>query len=143
MVEVRCRLPSSGRYFRGRFAAAGGTVELRSPSVFKDVQPAAAIVNCAGLASRSLVLDPQLRPVRGQHLVVTNPGIVEFFSEDTGGSPDLLCIYPHGDAVVLGGTAVDGDDRLEDDDQAAEAILARCVDRTATCGCVPPATRCG
>lgn len=115
-------------YLQRRFTAAGGIVELRSLSAFDDAQPAAAIVNCAGLASRFLVPDPQLRPIRGQHLVVTNPGIVEFFSEDTGDSPDLLCIYPHGDTVVLGGTAVDGDERLEEDGQATEAILARCVD---------------
>ena len=57
---------------------------------------------------------------------MTNPGLTEFFSEDTGMSPDLLCIYPHGDIVVLGGTAIDGDESLDVDQQAAEAILARC-----------------
>ncbi|MEW1719430.1 FAD-dependent oxidoreductase [Streptomyces sp. NPDC093109] len=109
-----------------RLRAAGGTIEQRKLTSLDDAGPAAAIVNCSGLGSRTLVPDPGLRPIRGQHVVVTNPGLTEFFSEDTGPSPDLLCFYPHGDTVVLGGTAVDGDGSLEADDKAAAGILARC-----------------
>ncbi|GAA3025761.1 hypothetical protein GCM10010448_04520 [Streptomyces glomeratus] len=83
------------------------------------------IVNCSVLGARDLVPDPELRPVRGQHVVVTNPGLTEFFSEETGLSPDLLCFYPHGDTVVLGGTAIDGEGNLAPDDKAAADILVR------------------
>ncbi|MCT2589839.1 FAD-binding oxidoreductase [Streptomyces sp. N2-109] len=113
-------------YLLRRLRAAGGTVEQRRLDGLDDAGPAAVIVNCTGLGSRTLVPDPALRPIRGQHVVVTNPGLTEFFSEDTGPSSDLLCIYPHGDTVVLGGTAVDGEGELAADDKAAAGILARC-----------------
>ncbi|GGX38982.1 hypothetical protein GCM10010353_63070 [Streptomyces chryseus] len=80
------------------------------------------------LPGRAEEQGPDLRPVRGQHVVVTNPGLTEFFSEDTGLSPDLLCFYPHGDTVVLGGTAIDGEGDLAPDDKAAANVLARCAE---------------
>ncbi|MGQ4429069.1 FAD-dependent oxidoreductase, partial [Streptomyces violaceoruber] len=93
-----------------------------------DAGPATVIVNCTGLGANDLLPDPDLRPIRGQHVVVTNPGLTEFFSEDTGLSPDLLCFYPHGDTVVLGGTAIDGEGGLASDNTAAASILARCAE---------------
>ncbi|MBP0459604.1 FAD-dependent oxidoreductase [Streptomyces montanisoli] len=114
-------------YLLRRLRGAGGTVEQRRLASLSDAGPASLMVNCSGLGSRGLVPDPGLRPIRGQHVVVTNPGLTEFFSEDTGSSPDLLCIYPHGDTVVLGGTAIDGEGSLGPDDKAATEILARCA----------------
>ncbi|MFD7529371.1 FAD-dependent oxidoreductase [Streptomyces sp. NPDC059849] len=115
-------------YLLRRLDALGGTVERRRLASLADAGPAPVIVNCAGLGAQSLVSDPDLRPIRGQHVVVTNPGLSEFFSEDTGLSPDLLCFYPHGDTVVLGGTAIDGEGDLAPDDKAAASILARCAE---------------
>ncbi len=86
------------------------------------------IVNCTGLGAKDLLPDPGVRPIRGQHIVATNPGLTEFFSEDTGLSPNLLCFYPHGDTVVLGGTAIDGEGDLGPDDKAAVGILTRCAE---------------
>ncbi|MGA5703306.1 FAD-dependent oxidoreductase [Peterkaempfera bronchialis] len=100
-----------------RLDAAGGTVERRRLATLADAGPAPVIVNCAGLGAQELVPDPDLRPIRGQ-----------LFSEDTGLSPDLLCFYPHGDTVVLGGTAIDGEDDLAPYDKAAAGILARCAE---------------
>ncbi|MET7679026.1 hypothetical protein [Streptomyces sp. NPDC005423] len=77
------------------------------------------IVNCARLGAGELAADDSVRPIRGQHVVVKNPGITEFFSEDTGLSPDLVCIYPHGETVVLGGTAIDGEAGLQEDPATA------------------------
>ncbi|MEU2929839.1 FAD-dependent oxidoreductase [Streptomyces sp. NPDC007251] len=54
--------------------------------------------------------------------------MTEFFSEDTGLSPDLLCFYPHADTVVLGGIAIDGEGNLAPDDKAAAEILVRCAE---------------
>ncbi|MFH8472501.1 FAD-dependent oxidoreductase [Streptomyces sp. NPDC018000] len=115
-------------YLLRRLRAAGGTIEQRTLRSLDDVGSATVIVNCTGLGARALVPDPDLRPIRGQHVVVTNPGLTEFFSEDTGASPDLLCFYPHGDTVVLGGTAIDGQGDLAPDEKAAAAILARCAE---------------
>jgi D-amino-acid oxidase len=58
--------------------------------------------------------------------VVENPGIEEFFSEDTGPSPDLTYVLPHGETVVLGGTAEDDQWSLEPDLRAAHDIVMRC-----------------
>ncbi|MBB1253462.1 FAD-binding oxidoreductase [Streptomyces sp. OF3] len=121
-------MPTYLDYLLGRLHTAGGTIERRRLASLADVGPASVIVNCTGIGARDLVPDSGLRPIRGQHVVVTNPGLTEFFSEDTGLSPDLLCFYPHGDTVVLGGTAVDGEGDLARDEKAAAGILARCAE---------------
>ncbi|MFH9957483.1 FAD-dependent oxidoreductase [Streptomyces roseolus] len=121
-------MPTYLGYLLRRLDAAGGTVERRRLASLADAAPASVIVNCTGLAAQELVPDHDLRPIRGQHVVVTNPGLTEFFSEDTGLSPDLLCFYPHGDTVVLGGTAIDGEGSLAPDDTAAANIQARCAE---------------
>ncbi|MFE3071091.1 FAD-dependent oxidoreductase [Streptomyces sp. NPDC059247] len=121
-------MPPYLSYLLRRLDAAGGSVERRRVASLADATPASVIVNCTGLGAQELVPDHDLRPIRGQHVVVTNPGLTEFFSEDTGLSPDLLCFYPHGDTVVLGGTAIDGEGDLTADDKAAANILARCAE---------------
>jgi D-amino-acid oxidase len=88
---------------------------------------APVVVNCSGLGARKLVGDDELFPIRGQQLLVSNPGLSEFLEVDTGESPNLIAIYPHGDHVVLGGTAEPGSWSREPDPAAAEAILARCA----------------
>ncbi len=121
-------MPTYLDYLLRRLDAAGGTVERRRLASLADAGPATVIINCTGLGAKTLLPDPDLRPIRGQHVVVTNPGLTEFFSEDTGLSSDLLCFYPHGDTVVLGGTAIDGEGGLTSDDKAAAGILARCAE---------------
>ncbi|MBA9047192.1 hypothetical protein BJ996_003923 [Streptomyces phaeogriseichromatogenes] len=101
-------MPTYLDYLLRRLRDAGSAVEQRGLTSLSDAGPVSAIVNCAGHGARGLVPDSDLRPIRGQHVVVTSPGLTDFFSEDTGLSPDLLCFYPHGDTVVLGGTAIDG-----------------------------------
>ncbi|MFG2348278.1 FAD-dependent oxidoreductase [Streptomyces phaeochromogenes] len=121
-------MPVYLQYLVDRFQRAGGVVERATIQSLDAVEHASAIINCAGLAGGDLAGDPGVRPIRGQHVVVKNPGITEFFSEDTGLSPDLLCIYPHGDTVVLGGTAIDGEGDLRDDPETDRAIVNRCAE---------------
>ncbi|MFP3119875.1 FAD-dependent oxidoreductase [Streptomyces sp. Iso 434] len=121
-------MPTYLNYLLRRLDDAGGTVERRRLASLADAGPAPVIVNCSGLGAQELVPDEDLRPIRGQHVVVTNPGLTEFFSEDTGLSRNLLCFYPHGDTVVLGGTAIDGEGDLAPDGEAAANILARCAE---------------
>lgn len=66
--------------------------------------------------------------IRGQMVLIENPGIEEFFSEDTGDSPELRCIYPHQDTVVLGGSAEEGSWDLDPDPAQAERIIRRCAE---------------
>jgi D-amino-acid oxidase len=114
-------------YLQKRLRAAGVEVTRGTVNDLDDPALGPVVVNCSGFGARQLAPDSGLRPIRGQHVIVGNPGITEFFSEDTGASPDLLCIYPHGDTVVLGGTAIDGRGDLDPDPAAAEAILSRCT----------------
>jgi len=115
-------------YLEGRLVAAGGTSEIRRISSLSEAADAApVVVNCTGMGARDLVPDPDLTPIRGQLVVVENPGITEFFSEDTGLSPDLLHYAPHGNKVVLGGVAQPGDWSRKPDPAIAAAILARCA----------------
>ncbi len=115
-------------YLRRRLLAAGGSLGVRPVRALEEAATAGGvIVDCAGIGARALVPDHGLRPVRGRLLVVENPGVEEFFSEDTGASPDLCCVYPHGDHVVLGGTAEEGAWDPRPDPGAAERILARCA----------------
>ncbi|GAA2372294.1 FAD-dependent oxidoreductase [Streptomyces cuspidosporus] len=115
-------------YLQRRLREAGGTTEQRRLSSFADAGQTSVVVNCTGLGASALTSDAELRPIRGQHVIVGNPGLTEFFSEDTGLSPDLLCIYPHGETVVLGGTAIEGIGDLEADENAAAGILTRCAE---------------
>jgi D-amino-acid oxidase len=81
-------------YLMERFHAAGGRVDARNISTLAEAaQSGYIVVNCAGIGARWLVPDAGLWPVRGQLVVLENPGIDEFFSEDTGMSPELLHIY--------------------------------------------------
>ncbi len=114
------------RYLSGRLATCGVHVELASVSSLSDLAgDARAIVNCTGLASRDLVPDPELHPTRGQLVVVKNNGIDWFFQDNTDGEI-LTYFLPHGDHVVLGGTAFEHASDIEPDAEIAAGIIKRC-----------------
>jgi D-amino-acid oxidase len=114
-------------YLRDRLFAAGGRLRIQHVRSLRAVLgQAEVVINCTGAQAGDLVSDRDLRPVRGQLVVVANPGVGEFFAEDTGDEPDQLYILPHGDKVVLGGTAEAGSWKLEPDPRIARAIVARC-----------------
>ena len=115
-------------YLQQRFVGAGGSIEIRRiHSLHETAKMATVVVNCTGIGAHDLVPDPELTPIRGQLLVVENPGITQFFSEDTGLSPELLHFGPHGDTVILGGVAQPGEWSRQPDPETAAAILARCA----------------
>lgn len=122
-------MPRYLAYLQRRLAAAGGGIEIRRiASVDEATNAAPVVVNCTGMGARDLVPDLDLTPIRGQLVVVENPGITEFFSEDTGLSPDLLHFAPHGDTMILGGTAEPGNWSRTPDPATAAAIIERCAD---------------
>lgn len=114
-----------------RFTAAGGELDLRPVASLGEVAAHARIVvNCAGADAGRLAGDPTVVPVRGQHVVVDNPGLTEFLFEFPGArhrSPTFTGIVPHADRVVLGGTAERGSWSLDPDPATTAAILSRCV----------------
>lgn len=121
-------MPAYLRYLADRFAAAGGVVvpgTIKTLSELADVGP--VVVNCTGVGARDLVPDNAIRPVRGQHVVVANPGLTEFFVEETDAS-SWISFFPHGGKVVLGGVAGTDDWNLTPDSATATAIIRWCAD---------------
>jgi D-amino-acid oxidase len=114
-------------YLTDRLGAAAGRIDVEPARSIEEVaQGAPLVANCTGIGARDLVGDPELHPVRGQHVIVENPGLDEFFAEVAGGSA-WACYFPHGDHVVLGGTATPDDWNLAADPATAREIQNRCA----------------
>jgi D-amino-acid oxidase len=118
-------MPSHLRWLRERFAAAGGVVETHAVTGFAEVD-ADVVVNCTGLAARELVPDPSVRPVRGQLVVVENPGI-DTWLVTTDAAGEHAYLFPQPGGLVLGGTSEEDVWSLEPDPATAEAIVRRCA----------------
>ena len=120
-------------FLADRLRAAGGTIERHRLADLSDVfGTAEVIVNCSGLGSRELVQDKELAPIRGQLLVVKNPGVDWFFQEyeddEADGDPEEVTYFlPHGAVVVLGGCLHVGQEALEPDEGIRQRIRARCA----------------
>ncbi|MFJ9627285.1 FAD-dependent oxidoreductase [Streptomyces sp. NPDC101175] len=122
LIDMSAHLP----WLRDRFLRAGGTVEEVSITDLTGV-PAPVVVNCTGLASLDLVPDPSMRPVRGQLVVVENPGITTWFTAAEHASDTSTYFFPQPFGLILGGTADDDVWSTEPDPATAEAIVARCA----------------
>ncbi len=119
-------------YLVERLRRAGGTLVHRPVAdlaeAAREVRPGGVVVNCTGVAARNFVPDPAVRPVRGQVVVVENPGIDEFFTgEPHEAHEELVYVLPHPRTVVLGGTADDGVWDRTPRPEVAERILERCT----------------
>jgi D-amino-acid oxidase len=121
-------MPAYLGYLLDRFMASGGQLRISPVASLADASlPAPVIVNCTGIGSRDLVPDPAVVPVRGQVVVVTNPGISEFFIDGTGISAEFPYLFPHGDTVLLGGTAEPGNWSTRPDPATAARIIRGCI----------------
>nr|MDQ6899776.1 FAD-binding oxidoreductase [Candidatus Dormibacteraeota bacterium] len=122
-------MPAYLGYLMERFHTAGGQVDVRRLDTLTEAaREAPILVNCTGIGAHSLVPDEGVWPIRGQLVVVENPGIDEFFSEDTGLSSQLRHIYPHGSTVMLGGSADEGSWDLEPDPETSRRIIQQCAE---------------
>jgi D-amino-acid oxidase len=95
-------------------------------SLAEAANEAPIVVNCTGIGARELAGDSALLPVRGQHVVVENPGLDEFFMTEPFG-PEWTSWFPHGDRVVLGSVAQEGDWDLKPRTADADRILEGCA----------------
>ncbi|MFF5493511.1 FAD-dependent oxidoreductase [Streptomyces aquilus] len=121
LVDMAAHLP----WLRRRFVAAGGVVETRTVSDLAEVE-APVVVNCTGLGARELVADPSVVPVRGQLVVVENPGI-RTWVVSTGADGEMAYFFPQPGRLLLGGTAVEDAWSTEPDPAVAAAIVRRCA----------------
>jgi D-amino-acid oxidase len=111
-----------------RLRAAGAGIEYgtRMPSLADGFADAPIVVNCSGVGARDLVPDGEVVPIRGQLVAVRNPGLHEFFAEHTAELGEMSYLLPHGDILLLGGSAEPGVADPRPDPQVAEAIVKRC-----------------
>lgn len=119
-------MPAYLDYLTRRLAAAGCEIEehpVRSLAEAADDAP--IVVNCTGLAAGALTGDDTVRPLFGQHVVLTNPGLRQLFVQIDGG-PEWTCYFPHPQRVVCGGVSVAGRWDTAADPAVTERILHRC-----------------
>lgn len=120
LIDMTTYLP----YLVRRLKAAGGTL-TRLP--LTALPSRGIVVNCTGLAARALANDPSMRPVRGQVVWMTNPGLTTWWSDDS--DPDLLTyVLPHPRHVVVGGTTDQDDWSTTPRDVDAAQILERALE---------------
>jgi D-amino-acid oxidase len=119
-------MPQYLDYLTARLAAAGCTIETRRVESLAEAADAAPIVvNCTGLGARDLVGDRSVRPLFGQHVILTNPGLRQLFLEMNRG-PEWTCYFPHPQRVVCGGISIPDRWDLTPEPQVTERILQRC-----------------
>src|SRR5579875_1164471 len=115
-------------YLRDRLERAGGRLTIAPVTSLAGLAAEApVVVNCTGVAARHLVPDPAMTPVRGQVVVVVNPGIEEFYIDHSVEPPDVVYMFPHGGTVVLGGTVGEGDWDTEPRPEVARRIVRDCT----------------
>lgn len=124
-------MPAYLDYLTDQLLRRGGRLHVGRPlaslAEAADLSAAPVIVNCSGMGARELVPDAELAPVRGQVVVVANPGLTEFFVGECD-DPDLLSyFFPHGATVLLGGTQQAGNTSTEPDPATADQILRTCI----------------
>ncbi|MEU4616323.1 FAD-dependent oxidoreductase [Streptomyces umbrinus] len=121
-------MPVQLRWLRERFLRAGGTVEVRAVTDLGEAEAAApVVVNCTGLGARELVADPAVRPVRGQLVIVENPGVRSWLVSTDAVAGTTTYLFPQPDRLVLGGTTEEDEWSLTPDPAVAARIVERCA----------------
>jgi D-amino-acid oxidase len=119
-------MPVYLEYLLARYRGLGGPVTVQSVTSLAALA-APVVVNCTGIGARDLVPDPDVAPVRGQVVVAENPGIAEFYVNHRAGRDEYVYVFPHGDTVILGGTAQEGAFDLTPSREESARILADCT----------------
>ncbi|GAB2682383.1 FAD-dependent oxidoreductase [Thalassiella azotivora] len=111
-------------HLAARLEAAGGTL-TRMP--LAELPQRGLVVNASGVAARALARDQDVHAVRGQVVVVDNPGLTRWVVDQQEDDGELMYVVPRRDDVVVGGSAQVGDWGTTPDPALAERILARAV----------------
>lgn len=121
-------MPTHLAWLTGELLAHGGRlVARRVRSLDEAARQARVVVDCAGLAARELVPDPAVHPVRGQLVIVENPGVETWFTAVASGGPLSVYFLPQPFGLILGGTAQVGDGNREPDPGTAREIVRGCA----------------
>jgi D-amino-acid oxidase len=122
-------MPQYLDYLTKRLSDAGCEIEIHPVNSLTEAADAAPIVvNCAGLGARALAGDDTVRPLFGQHVVMSNPGLQQLFLEiDNGGNRgEWTCYFPHPQRVVCGGISIPDRWDTTPDPEVSERIIERC-----------------
>ena len=117
-VEMEIYLP----WLQDRFRSAGGVVERRSVRTLHEAR-APVVVNATGLAAGRLCGDTAVYPVRGQVVLVANPGL----STSVRDEENATYVHPRTRDVVLGGSFEADNADLTPDPVTRAKIVERCV----------------
>ncbi|WP_431899818.1 FAD-dependent oxidoreductase [Nonomuraea sp. bgisy101] len=107
-------------YLRYLTSRLGIEIEIREVTALEP-----GMINCSGLGARELAADDSVRPMLGQLVAVTNPGLEEVFLELTT-EPESTIYVPHPGRVLCGGIAIADRWELTPDPDVSERILERC-----------------
>ncbi len=109
-------------YLVDRLRTADGTI-TRLP--LSALPSRGVVINCTGLAARSLANDADMHPVRGQVVTLSNPGLTNWLIDTDAEAARPTYIFPHAGRVVVGGTAEPEEWSAEPDDASIQQILGR------------------
>lgn len=125
-------------WLTARVTALGGLVLLDRTVGAGDLRAggelrcgADAVVVATGMGSRTLLHDPQLGPVRGQVVILDQPGVDQWYLDGTDETRPVY-VVPRRAVVVCGGTALADRWDTEPDPTTTHDILDRCVRRVPT-----------
>ncbi|MFI6334213.1 FAD-dependent oxidoreductase [Streptomyces sp. NPDC050535] len=119
-------MPAHLRWLYERLLRAGGSVDVRAVADLAEAE-APVIVNCTGLGAHGLVPDAGLRPVRGQLVIVENPGIRTWLVSTDSTTGVSTYLFPQPDRLILGGTTDEDDWSLTPEPAVAAEIVRRCA----------------
>ena len=121
LIDTATYLP----WLRARCAAAGIAVEHGEVTTFTDLAGIGdTVVVAAGAGAADLTSDDGLRPVRGQVVRLSNPGLTRTLVVRDGVFGPLF-VVPRGADVVVGGPAQDGVWEPEPDAALEHELLRR------------------
>ena len=126
LIETPIYLP----WLLSRFQAGGGAIHMRTVTRLEELlEPGRLVVNCTGLGARTLTVDTELYPIKGNIIVGKIQGDEPWLRclVDNAGQNRLAYILPRkqtGD-IVLGGTAIEHEDSPEFDPAEIGSIYLR------------------
>jgi D-amino-acid oxidase len=123
MVEMPKYLP----WLIEQFTSRGGQLQRRRVGSLAELadEDTDAVVNCSGIASRTLVGDASVYPVRGQIVRVTNPGLT-MSVRDEQHPAGRAYVHPRSEDCILGGTLELNNWDTTIDLATSAAIIERC-----------------
>lgn len=121
MIEPAIYLP----WLTGRLGQLGGDITIGDLDRLDDVD-GDVVVNCSGLGASVLAGDDSLLPIRGQVVVIPNPGIRDGAADES--DPDRIAyVYPRSRDIVLGGLRSAGSSVMAPDSALTDRIVTHCA----------------